>query len=481
VKWDGRSQKLVPCDPPPGVVAALLGAPGPRPFPEVAGVSVTPGLRPDGTVSAAEGYDRELNVHRAADPGLRMPDGWDTAPLTHESAIAAMRLLEKELAGFPFVGPEDLSIALGMLLTALARGAVPVCPAFGISATSPGTGKSFLVDWVSVIATGQRAPAAGAGARDDETEKRLGGLIFAGYPIVSLDNVNGVLRSDTLSQAVERQRVRIRLLGSSDMRDVECRSVFIVNGNGLQLSGDMLRRHLECRMDAGVERPETRRFAFDPVERAEEDRGRYVAAALAALRAHAEAGCPGADGLVPLGSYGDWSRHVRGTLVWCGYADPAATMDRTRAEDPDAGTLRAMLDGWLARFGTSATSARAAADSVLQGGGTSLSGPAAGAAPGAFAAGSEGGADGREAGGGNVANLADYRAELLDAMLRVAGDSRGTVSAVRLGQWLRRNAGRVSRRLRFVKDTAAVRDNTVRWKVERVPGAVLAAAAGTAD
>ena len=106
-----------------------------------------------------------------------------------------------------------------------------------------------------------------------------------------------------------------------------------------------------------------------------------------------------------------------------------------------------------------------------------MSGPVAGA----FAAAGDGGAEGREAGGGNVANLADYRAELLDAMLRVAGDSRGTVSAVRLGQWLRRNAGRVSGRLRFVKDTGAVRDNTVRWKVERVPGAVLAAAAETAD
>ena|SRR5664279_2683437 len=40
------------------------------------------------------------------------------------------------------------------------------------------------------------------------------------------------------------------------------------------------------------------------------------------MAAYREAGCPRLDELFPFASYGDWSKWVRGPLVWLGMADP---------------------------------------------------------------------------------------------------------------------------------------------------------------
>ena len=433
-KWDGRGQKLVPCDPPPDVAAALLERPGPRPFVEVAGLTTTPGLREDGSIGDAIGLDQEMGIHRVEDASLRMPAGWNDRPPVRSDAEAALALLRGLLGGYPFCGPADESVAVAMILTCMCRGAVPTAPIFALSATAAGTGKTHLVDLGSVIATGMRCPAAAAGEKEDETEKRLGGLIYAGYPIVSLDNVNGVLRSTTLNQASTSERLRIRLLGSSDMPEVECRAVLTANGNGLQLSGDLLRRTLPCRLDAQMEQPETRSFAFDPVARVEADRGPYVAAALTALRAHAEAGFPGVVGLPTLGSYEAWSRHVRGTLVWLGMVDPASAMDKARDEDPDVRLFRDVLSGWFRRFGDGAAySVKEASDLSMQGGGA--------LSP----------IDGQE----------HPARDLFDAFLRISGE-RGVVNTRKLGIWFGKHDRRINGTLRLERAAAT---NVERWKV----------------
>ena len=54
----------------------------------------------------------------------------------------------------------------------------------------------------------------------------------------------------------------------------------------------MVRRTVLCSLDAGVERPELREFAFDPIARVLENRGAYVAAAITISRAYRAAGLP---------------------------------------------------------------------------------------------------------------------------------------------------------------------------------------------
>lgn len=447
VTWDARGQKLKAIDPPGDIAAALLDRPAPRPFPGISGVTATPGMLDDGMIVGTTGHDAALGVHRTADPFLLLPAGWPAGPAVKADAEAGLALLGGLLVGFPFVEDVDRSVALAFLLTCLCRSTVPLAPIFAISATDAGTGKSHLVDLGSALATGRRCPAASAGETAEELDKRLTGLIAAGYPVVSLDNVNGTIRSDILNQAVEREMIRIRPLGRSDIMEVESRAVFTANGNGIRLSGDLVRRTLPCRLDAAVERPETRTFTFDPVVRVEAGRGAYVAAGLDALRAHAAAGLPGAAGLQPLGSYEAWSRHVRGTLVWLGYPDPALAMDRARADDPDLRTLRDMLQGWAKRLGTERAYTTGEAIGAALGGGSGQMSQVVGGRP----------------------EDTNARGDLLDAMLRAApakGGAAGGIDAQRMGTWLSRNVGRIVGGLRFEQASTQM-SHTAQWHVVR--------------
>jgi putative DNA primase/helicase len=77
-------------------------------------------------------------------------------------------LLQELLAGFPFDGDVDKSVAIAAILTVVLRGAFKTAPAFFIRAPETGTGKTYLVMVISTIATGRIAPAlVGAEQRRD--------------------------------------------------------------------------------------------------------------------------------------------------------------------------------------------------------------------------------------------------------------------------------------------------------------------------
>jgi putative DNA primase/helicase len=229
------------------------------------------------------------------------------------------------------------------------RGALTVAPMHVFKARTAGTGKSYLADTVSAICTGQPCPAISISPKEDETEKRLVGLLMGGYPICSIDNVNGELGGDLLCQAVERPIIRIRVLGKSDIFEVESRATFFATGNNLRVRGDMVRRTVVCNLDANMERPELREFKGNPVQDVLADRGRYVSACLIIVRAYIAAGMPGR--LKTIASFEDWSSTVRSALVWLGCEDPAASMEEAREDDPETSELNEILSVWHQEVG----------------------------------------------------------------------------------------------------------------------------------
>ena len=319
VRYDGRKKADAPIDPPRAIADVLLSRFGDWRFPHVSGIITCPTLRPDFSILCEPGYDVATRLYLAIDPSLQMPQ--IPAFPTREDALQALQILDALLDGFPFVSPIDRSVALSALLTPICRGAMSVAPLHAFRAKTAGTGKSYLGDTASAIATGRPCPVAAAGRDADEVDKRLVGLLLAGFPILCIDNINGELGSDLLCQAVERPVIRLRRLGASDISELEARATLFASGNGLRVRGDMTRRTLVCDLDAQLERPELRTFVFDPVERVLADRGRYVGAALTLVRAFVTSGAQ-AD-MPPLASYGDYSATVRGALVWLGKSDPA--------------------------------------------------------------------------------------------------------------------------------------------------------------
>jgi putative DNA primase/helicase len=338
-KWDKRASKHIAVDPPPDVARTLLARDGEWSFPALTGVITTPTLRPDGSILSAPGYDPATGLLLLAPPPM------PTIPErpSRQDALTAMRLLDALLDEFPFVSDADRAAALSTLMTPVLRGGMQAAPLHAATAPEARTGKSYIFDLASTIATGQIAPALAAGRTEEETEKRIGAALLKGQPIISIDNLNGDLGGDCLCQAVERPLIEVRMLGRSENRDIVNTFCIFGNGNNMRLIGDVTPRTVLCSLDAKMERPELRQFRGNPVHTVLADRGRYVAAILIVARAYQTANCPS---LLALASFVDWARLVRSPLVWLDKADPWQTNEKVRADDPSRTILRVIVAAW---------------------------------------------------------------------------------------------------------------------------------------
>ena len=206
-----------------------------------------------------------------------------------------------------------------------------------------GVARAFSSTSAAAIAIGQPCPVLAAGRNEEETEKRLGAVLMTGQPLISLDNVNGTLGGDFLCQLIERPVVEVRILGKSQVMKLESRSTIFATGNNISVVGDMGRRIIMCLLDAGIERPELREFAGNPVDRVLAERGKYIAACLTIVRAYIAAGRP--DKAPSIASFAGWSDTVRSSLMWLGEPDPMVTMELARDEDPVLQNMVAVFEG----------------------------------------------------------------------------------------------------------------------------------------
>jgi putative DNA primase/helicase len=439
-KFDARSEEWTRMNPPANVAQIVLSRVGKWRFPVIAGIITTPTLRPDGTLLTAPGYDAATRLYHVADPSLRLH------PEVHSpnrgSAERALKVLLDLLGEFVFVktaesGKPDLEIskavALSALITPTVRGAMSVAPLTAVNAHAPGSGKTFLIDLVSLITTGRPCPVITAAPDEAETEKRIAGLLLAGYPIVSIDNCNGELGGDLLCQAIERPLIRIRRLGGSDITEIESSVTMFATGNNLRVRGDMVRRSLVAELDPQVERPELREFKHDPVAAILADRGKYVSACLIIVRAYILAGSPGK--MSAIASFEGWSDLVRSALVWLGCADPALSMEAAREDDPELSELREVLSVWFGALKSDGFTTKEVADKIHKRLPTKMGEPT------------------------------DFEhPELRDVLLRVAG-TQGVLNTRRLGLWLLSKSGRIVSNQRFVK-AGKVSGGALRWAVE---------------
>ena len=344
-RYDLRQKDWVATDPPNKVAAMLLALKAWQ-FPEVIGVVGAPTMRPDGSIISKFGYDAQTRLWCDAEIDLPpIPDKPSRAQATD-----ALRLFEDLLSGFPFASATDKAVALAAVITVVLRGAFDLCPMFMVRAHDVGNGKSYLVDLIATLVTGRYCPVITPGQSKEEMEKRLGAILLEGSSVVSLDNVSFDLESDLLCQILTQPIVKVRILGQSAVPECEWRGTLFGTGNNIRVIGDLVRRALTCNLDAKVERPEQRKFKFDPIARVRQDRGAYIAAAITIARAYDRAGRP-APACRPLGGYSAWAQVVRHPLLWLGVSDPVASMEAARADDPERAAAYELVQRWQIRIG----------------------------------------------------------------------------------------------------------------------------------
>lgn len=303
--------------PPPTPVLQSILAIGGWPLPALEGVTEAPILRPDGSVRTANGYDPQTRLFYWPSQQL---EGLQVAEHpTEAEAVDALRTLSEPLCDFPFADKPSRANALGMILTAVLRPAIPgATPLHVIDATSPGTGKGLLTDVVAIIATGKTAAGIAWPDEEEEARKRITSALMEGAPIMALDNIEGPLRSSRLASALTMEVWSDRLLGKSQSVNVPIRCTWIANGNGVALRGDLPRRGVWVRLDAATAEPWTRKgFAHPELAGwVKEHRRELVAAAMTMARRWFTLGCP-APSSPRVGSYERWSNIVGGILEAC--------------------------------------------------------------------------------------------------------------------------------------------------------------------
>lgn len=360
LEWFTKNKKgePAPADPSPIYARTLLSR-AEWPFPVLRGVVTAPTLARDGRIIETPGFDTAsgLLVDITAGSFPKVPP----SP-SQEDAHLALAKLRHPLRKFPFVDrPADPdkdavkaaeAVALSALLTALVRVSLRTAPMHGFDAPTAGTGKSLLAEMAGLLAMGFRPPALSQGKTAEEDEKRLATVLFAGDPVIHIDNCEEPISGDFLCSMLTQEVVQARILGLSERRVLPSTALVLASGNNLTFAGDTSRRAVVCRLDAKVERPDTRKFDFDCHADVLDNRPELVVAGLTILRAYAKAGRP--MKLTPMGSFNDWE-WIRGALVWLGCADPADTRSTILDNDPEKEELIAVLDLWSRAVGGTPT------------------------------------------------------------------------------------------------------------------------------
>ncbi len=420
LRYDGRCKKFIAVNAPYEIAETYLSRQGAWNLPPVTGIATAPFLRADGSLCSVPGYDAASGILLKTD-GQIFP-AISAAPGKAE-AQAALEVLKEIIKTFPFCTETDRAVALSAILTALDRRATQAVPLHAFTAPSPGTGKSLLVDVISIVVSGRLMPVLAYGANEEEFEKRLGGELIAGVAMIAIDNCERPLRSAFLNQVLTQETVKPRILGRTGNPEALVSCTIFATGNNLTVAGDLTRRTITCAMDAQCERPELRDFKNDNIlERTRAGRGQIVAAALTILIAwHRSREKTKAQ---ILGSFEDWSQRICGPLVWLGCFDPSNTVERARESDPERDALVAVLMQWQAKLGTDTTYT---VQQIIE----------------------------------RATNALDFH----NALLAVARSRTGFVDNLRLGHWLKRVEGKIVNNLKIVR--CGILDGYRLWKLTR--------------
>ena len=223
-------------------------------LPRLISVAEVPTLRPDGTILDQPGYDEDSSIFYAPASTLK------SFPLPGSPTLAdvesAKRIVEEAIGEFPYSDDASHANIYGLLLTPILRPAISGCaPLAVVDAPQAGTGKSLLIDVLSIITTGRPAAMMPYPYKEEEMQKQIGASLSAGRQLIVFDNLEGELRSPALALAITAKEFEARILGVSQNMTVENSSTWVVTGNNIRPAGDMPRRCYQIRLNAQTAAP----------------------------------------------------------------------------------------------------------------------------------------------------------------------------------------------------------------------------------
>lgn len=328
-------------------------------LPLIRGVITAPTIRADGTILDEPGFSTRDGLFYAADEDApRIPE----RP-TREQVRAALELLKRPFAKFPFEDDIALAAMLAAVLTAPIRSAINLAPLIHVTAPVAGTGKTKVACMLATLA-GDDPAVSGPPAGDEEAHKVIVSTFRSGRRALVWDNYDSDIEGRSLAVLGSALTYSGRTLGRSEDVAYPNTLLVVTTGNNVKPLGDLCRRTMTISMDPKCENPNEIEFDFEPVHLVADARPRYVAAALVVLRGFLCHGQP--VKCAAFGGFEVWDRLVRQTVLWTGRefpevwgaGDPFASVQTNVADDDTKTALRRCKDAMTAAFGKEWKSAK---------------------------------------------------------------------------------------------------------------------------
>jgi len=311
--WVTINRTVTPSKPPREIPKDLLEYP-PEKLPRLDAVITSPVFASDGSLITERGYYHEEAVWYQ--PTVEIEE-IPLEPSKKDVDDAVSLIFDELLNDFIFFSDADRANILAVLLMPFVRRMIQgATPLHLLEAASPGTGKTLLADLVSIIATGKPCDPVSLPDREDEVRKSVTAELSRGKQIILFDNVpdNEVLNSAKLSSVATTEFWSDRLLGQSKIVTFPNKSVWLITGNNVNLSRELVRRCIRIRLSSDTEEPWNRTgFKHHPLrEWTLENRAALIRALLTIGRGWIIAGKP--SGEESLGSFESWSGVMSGIL-----------------------------------------------------------------------------------------------------------------------------------------------------------------------
>jgi hypothetical protein len=233
-----------------------------------------------------------------------------------------IKLEEKDEDGHPHPnlsrGAGSRTNFLAMVLQGFIRPALGTCcPAYHIDKAAAGTGAGYLANVASYILTGSAARPINVGRSDEELLKMITSELREYPQITFLDNINHKLDSPALATAITAGEWRGRILSKSEMATLPVKTIWMIAGNNISFTQELVRRMVPINMDAKCDEPARDRgvkdFKYDPLDSwMAANRGALVRAFLILIANWARAGAP--KGSANVNTFSEWSAAMSGIM-----------------------------------------------------------------------------------------------------------------------------------------------------------------------
>jgi len=395
--FNGRTKAWERIDVPPRMMQSLLKKGDCRYLRELRGLARQPYFRAGHDKLVLEtGYDAESGIFASFKSGE-----YDLPEPTEANAREGLKVLSDLISEFHFSSPADKSAAISAMLTAAIRPSLPLSPAFSISASRPGSGKSYLASLIACFGSPAGPYNTSYPTSTEEASKLVLSLMISSPAVVCFDDMTtDWMAYAAINRMLTSESVSDRILGSSRIATARTSTLILGTGNNIRPLKDMARRIVSVYLSPRVEDITSVRYSGNPVAKVKERRSLYVGHALTIIAAYLAEGSLNVD-LPVVPSYDEWSKLCRESLIWLGECDPAASLIAQVNDDPDVKLFGDLLANWFECFGEKPTMVRTLIDK------------------------------------------ADTDTELREALLELPVVERNTINRTRLGRFLSRHANRI--------------------------------------